>query len=124
MTVGDLLNDFNFAQKPLKPLILHTNIPNEFKGTINSTATAFTFPLNWVPPDQHTVAGYTVYRTTTSGSNYQPVAGCSTAYGQPFTGTSCTDTDVTPGVTYYYVATSTDPNGVESRRTGEVDITP
>ncbi len=70
------------------------------------------------------VAGYTIYRTAASGSKYQPVPGCSAAYGRPFTGTSCTDTTAQPGVTYHYVATSTDPNGVESPRTGEIDITP
>ena len=122
--VGDLLNDFNFSQTPLKPLILHTNIPNEFTGTLNTSRSTFTFPLTWLPVTSEPVAGYTVYRTTTSGSNYKPVPGCSAAFGQPFTGTSCTDTNTTPGVTYYYVATSTDPKGVESARTGEVDITP
>jgi phospholipase C len=123
VAVGNLLNDFDFSQTPLKKVVLPTNIPNGFKGTLNTTSAAFTFPLNWAPPANTSVAGYTVYRTTTSGKNYKPVPGCSAAFGQPFTGTSCTDTDVTPGVTYYYVVTSTDPNGVESRRSGEVDIT-
>jgi Phosphoesterase family len=121
--VGDLLNDFNFSQTPLNPLILPTNIPNNFKGTLK-TNTSYAFPLNWQPPANVSVAGYTVYRTTTSGSNYTPVPGCSAAFGKPFTGTSCTDTTAQAGVTYYYVATSTDANGVESAHTGEQDITP
>ena len=122
--VGDLLNDFNFSQAPLGPLLLPTNIPNTFEGTFNASTLTFTFPLTWLPVTTGPVAGYTVYRTTTSGSNYQPVPGCSAAFGQPFTGTSCTDNNVTPGVTYYYVVTSTAPNGVESARSGEQDITP
>ena len=126
--VGDLLNDFNFSQSPLPPLILPTNIPNNFQATLkigtNPTNFNYEFPLTWSPPANVTVTGYTVYRTTTSGSNYQPVPGCSAAFGQPFTGTCCTDTNVTPGVTYYYVATSTNPKGVESNRTGEAEITP
>jgi phospholipase C len=122
--VGNLLNDFNFSQTPLQPLILQTNIPNEFNGMLNKSTGKLTFPLTWLPVVSEPVAGYTVYRTTTSGTNYKPVPGCSAAFGQPFTGTSCTDTSVTPGVTYYYVATSTKQNGVESHRTGEVEITP
>jgi phospholipase C len=123
VAIGNLLKDFDFSQTPLKPLILATNIPNEFTGKLKESQKAFAFPLTWQPVTTVPIAGYTVYRTTTSGSNYQPVRGCSTAFGRPFTGTSCTDTDVTPGVTHYYVVTSTDPNGVESRRSGEVDIT-
>ncbi len=122
--IGDLLNDFNFSQAPVAPLILPTNIPNNFSGTFNTNTVTFTFPLTWQRPANVTVAGYTVYRTTTSGSNYQPVPGCSPAFGRAFKGTSCTDTTAQPGVTYYYVVTSTDPSGVESARTGEVDITP
>ena len=121
--IGDLLNDFNFSQKPLQPLVLTTAIPTDFKGKMTPTY-AFTFPLTWDPVTTGPVAGYTIYRTGASGSNYQPVPGCSAAYGRPFTGTSCTDTTAQPGVTYHYVATSTDPNGVESPRTGEIDITP
>jgi hypothetical protein len=36
---------------------------------------------------------------------------------------TCTDNNVTPGVTYYYVATSTNQSGVESAP-GEVTVTP
>jgi hypothetical protein len=80
--VGDLLNDFNFSQTPLNPLILPTNIPNNFKGTLK-TNTSYAFPLTWQPPANVSVAGYTVYRTTTSGSNYKPVPGCSAAFASP-----------------------------------------
>lgn len=122
--VGDLLNDFNFNQTPLAPLILLTGIPNTFRGGFDAEKLASTFPLTWDPPANASVAGYNVYRTTTSGSNYQPVPGCSTAFGRPFRGTSCTDTMVQPGVTYHYVVRTVHPNGAESPRTGEVDITP
>jgi phospholipase C len=125
--VGNLLNDFNFSQSPLPPLILPTNIPNDFFATLkigtNPTTFTYTFPLTWSPPANVTVTGYNVYRTTTIGSNYQPVQGCATAFGQPFTGTSCTDTSVTPGRTYFYAVTAI-VNGVESPRAGHAEITP
>ena len=75
--VGDLLNDFNFSQSPLPPLILPTNIPNNFYATLNigtnPTTITYKFPLTWSPPANVTITGYNVYRTTTSGANYKRV---------------------------------------------------
>lgn len=71
------------------------------------------------PPVQHTVhltwdssssavAGYRVYRSTTSGNLYSPL------YSTPLNALTFDDSTVTNGDTYYYVVTAVDASGVES----------
>jgi hypothetical protein len=64
--------------------------------------------LSW-SPSPSTVIGYNVYRGTTSGGPYTTKL---TPTPQP--GTSMTDSTVTAGKTYYYVATSVDQDNIES----------
>jgi hypothetical protein len=54
------------------------------------------------------VAGYNVYRATTSGGPYSKINSSLIVV------TSYTDSTVAAGQTYYYVATAVDNNGVES----------
>jgi phospholipase C len=123
VAVGDLLNDFNFSQTPLPPLVLSTLIPTNFLGAIDSNGN-YHFPLTWDPVITGPFLGYNVKRTTTSGSGYQPVAGCSLSGTTQFTGTSCTDTTAVPGTPYHYIITTIAPNGIESPNSAEMDITP
>src|SRR6266851_9099802 len=60
------------------------------------------------------VIGYNIYRGTTPGGPYP-----SKLNSSPQPGTSFVDDTVTPG-TYYYVATSLDPDFVESSYSDEV----
>ncbi len=53
--------------------------------------------------------GYNVYRSTTSGSGYVKIN------NKLVTGTSYVDQKTTPGTTYYYVVTSVDAEGHESK---------
>jgi phospholipase C len=121
--VGDLLNDFDFTQTPVAPLMLPTLIPLDFEPTFHADYTTH-YPLHWSAVITGPVRTYTVYRTTTSGSGYEPVPGCSPTSKTVFLATSCTDKAVVAGTPYHYVITSTDPNGVESPRSTEVDVTP
>jgi hypothetical protein len=82
------------------------------------------FPLTWDPVVTESFLGYNVKRTTTSGSGYQPVAGCSLSGTTQFTGTSCTDATAVPGTPYHYIITTIAPNGTESPNSAEMDITP
>ena len=70
-------------------------------------ATQHTVHLTW-NPSSSVVAGYRVYRSTTSGTSYNPL------FSSPLNALSFDDPTVTNGDTYYYVVTAVDDNGVES----------
>ena len=70
--------------------------------------------LNWVASTSANVKGYYVYRSSTSGGPYTKLATSLAA------GNSYTDTTVTAGATYYYVATAVDSNNQESAYSTEV----
>jgi fibronectin type 3 domain-containing protein len=55
------------------------------------------------------VAGYNVYRGTSAGGPY-----ASKLTTSPVTSTQFTDSGLQSGLTYYYVVTAVDANGVES----------
>jgi Abnormal spindle-like microcephaly-assoc'd, ASPM-SPD-2-Hydin len=70
-------------------------------------ATQHTVHLTW-NPSSSVVAGYRVYRSTTSGTSYSPV------FSTPLDALVFDDSSVTNGDTYYYVVTAVDGSGVES----------
>ena len=71
--------------------------------------------LNWDASNSPNITGYHVYYGTTSGSySYKVNAGNTT---------SVTITNLAPGQTYYFVATSQDANGNQSPCSGEVSLT-
>lgn len=74
--------------------------------------------LNWEPNQEGDLAGYRIYRSTTPGQGYEPVTAA------PVKTNSFTDTDVMPGVAYYYVVTSVDnaPRANESFRSEQVTV--
>jgi fibronectin type 3 domain-containing protein len=63
------------------------------------------------------LAGYTLYRSTTSGGSYTRV----TPF--PVSGTAYTDRSLTPGVTYYYVVRAYDTSGNESPNSPQASAT-
>jgi hypothetical protein len=70
-------------------------------------ATQHTVHLTWAASSS-VVAGYRVYRSTSSGSSYSPL------FSSPLDTLSYDDSTVTNGDTYYYVITGVDDHGVES----------
>jgi fibronectin type 3 domain-containing protein len=64
--------------------------------------------LTWVASTSPNIAGYIVYRGTTSGG---PYAAVNTGL---VVGTTYMDSSVQPGLTYYYVAKAVDTSGNES----------
>jgi len=70
-------------------------------------ATQHTVHLTW-DPSSSVVAGYRVYRSTTSGNFYSPL------FSTPLNALTFDDSTVTSGDTYFYVVTAVDNNGVES----------
>ncbi len=63
--------------------------------------------LDWADNCELDLAGYTVYRSTTSGSDYTPIA-------DNLTDSEYIDDDIVDDMTYYYVVTAVDLAGNES----------
>ena len=72
--------------------------------------------LRWNPPPGVSVAGYNLYRSTTSGGDFAKLAG-------PLPGPPYEDRLVLSGRTYFYVATTVDTSGHESRYSSEIQVT-
>lgn len=70
--------------------------------------------LDWNANTETDLAGYRIYRSTTSGVYGAPVA---TA---PASATSFVDAGVKPGVTYFFTITAVDKAGNESVRSNQV----
>jgi len=74
--------------------------------------------LDWNDNGEGDLAGYTVYRGTSSGGPYNSLN------GTLLTASQYTDTGVTGGVTYWYVITASDGSSNESTSSSEVSATP
>ncbi|WGL59911.1 fibronectin type III domain-containing protein [Pigmentibacter sp. JX0631] len=84
-----------------------TTQPNSPTGLVFSAITANSLQLSWTPSSG--TAGqitYSVFKSTTSGSNYLPVPNCI-----GINGTSCSDNGLSPGTNYYYVVLATTSGG-------------
>jgi hypothetical protein len=77
---------------------------------------SYAVSLNWTP-SASAYSGFNVYRGTASGGPYTRVDSSVIAT------TSYTDSGVTQGQTYYYVATEVDSTGLESTYSSEVSAT-
>ena len=77
-------------------------------GTCLTTGTvAHSVSLTWTASTSSNVAGYKVYRGTTSGGPY-------TLLSSPGSVTTYTDNSVQSGLTYFYVTTAVDTSNTES----------
>lgn len=74
--------------------------------------------LDWDDNIEEDLAGYNLYRSTTSGSGYTPLNGAL------LTGSNYTDDSVINGTTYYYVVTAVDTSSNESDPCPEEPATP
>jgi phospholipase C len=109
--IGKLMNEFDFTQAPLPPLVLSTHIPVGIAVSCGSPynqdpgqCTTDTITIKWDAVSGPEVPGTYSYQVERNG---MPVANCAT------TATSCIDTDAPSGV-HYYTIYSIDPNGVRS----------
>jgi hypothetical protein len=74
--------------------------------------------LNWNNNREGDLAGYNVYRSTTSGSDYAQIN------GSLLSSSDYNDNNVTNGTTYYYVVTAVDILSNESNDSNEVSAKP
>jgi hypothetical protein len=72
--------------------------------------------LSWGASPSAGIVGYNVYRGTTSGGESSTPLNST-----PINGTGYVDTNVTAGMTYYYVVTSVGSNGVQSAPSNETE---
>jgi len=78
------------------------------------SSTAHFVTLDWAASTTTGVAGYNVYRSTTSGSAFARIS------STLLTALKYTDPSVISGKTYYYVVTAVSGTGVESGYSGQV----
>ena len=84
---------------------------------LSATAGNGTVGLDWNNNGEADLAGYRVYRSTSSGGGFSAITG--------LIGTSAyTDNSVSNGTTYYYVVTAEDATGNESGDSNEASATP
>lgn len=81
---------------------------------LTATAGNATVALDWSDSDESDLAGYYVYRSTTSGSGYSKLT------STLLTDSRYADVNVPHDTTYYYVVTAVDPNSNESGYSNEV----
>jgi hypothetical protein len=79
----------------------------------SSATSAHSVTLNWVASTSANVAGYSVYRGSTTGGPYTVLT------PTPVPGTSYVDATVESGKTYFYVVTAVDTSNVASGYSNE-----
>jgi len=85
-----------------------SNLPTGKQGKMSDSQPGqHSVNLSWVPSTSNDVVGYNIYRQQDSG-DFQKLNAV------PLPATSCTDSSVQDGSTYYYTATAVDASGNES----------
>jgi fibronectin type 3 domain-containing protein len=86
--------------------------------SLTATAGDGVVNLDWPNSPEVDIAGYTVYRSATSGGPYSAIT------GSLLTSSSHADSGVVNGTTYHYVVTATDTAAQESGQSPEAQATP
>lgn len=89
-------------------VVVVQRVTNAALGQGCLTGTPHSVSLSWTASVSQNLAGYNVYRGSTSNGPYTKVNSL------PMSGTAYTDSTVQSGHTYYYVATAVDSGGDES----------
>lgn len=90
---------------------------NASQGQACITYNTHSVTLNWAASTSSGVAGYNIYRSSTSAGPYTLSGSASSPI------VTYTDFSVTAGQTYFYVVTAIDDSGVESAYSNEVQAT-
>ena len=94
-------------------VVLVQRVTNASHGAQCVSTPPHSVSLSWAASTSASVAGYNVYRATTSGGPYTKLNSL------PVSITTFTDYAVQPGQTYYYVTTSVNSIGNESPYSNE-----
>lgn len=90
------------------------NAPNNFSGSAPSIGT---ISLDWFNNTESDLAGYNVYRSTTSGSGFVK------QNNSLLTFSNYTDNNVIQNTTYFYRVTALDNTGNESSNSAQISVT-
>jgi len=85
-------------------------------GTCSDMAGAHWVSLSWIASTSSNLAGYNIYRASSSGAYTSPLN------SSPVTGTTFADGTVAPGLTYYYVVRAVDNSGNQSANSNEDQV--
>ena len=96
----------------------HSTTPPAVPTGLSATSGDAKVLLDWNDNNEPDLAGYNIYRSTTSGSGYTKV---NTSLQ---TSSDYNDTGVTNGTTYYYVVTAVDTSSDESGHSIQASATP
>jgi len=94
------------------------NLPPSAPTGLTATAGNNIVSLDWNNNGESDLAGYNVYRSTTSGSGYAKLN------SSLLTNSDYNDSNVSNGTTYYYVVIAVDTGTLESGYSSEVSATP
>jgi hypothetical protein len=104
----------NFNSSTVSVLL---RLPQPATNLMVSGVTTGQVALTWTSSLSTGIAGYNVYRATTSGGLYTKINSATV------TASAFTDMTVVSGTTYYYVVTSVDSGSLESVFSNEVSAT-
>jgi hypothetical protein len=96
--------------------VVLTKAPNPPAG-LTAAAGAASVALTWTSNTESNLAGYNVYRSTSSGKNYSKLNASLVG------GSSYTDPNAAHGTSYYYVVTAVDADSFESGYSNEAAVT-
>jgi hypothetical protein len=117
--MGGFTKDMLYAYRNSdQPGTVDVTPPNAPTGLIVTGTASQSVSLNWNDNTDSDLAGYNVYRSTTSGSGYVKVN------SSLVTPSAYTDNSVTNGTTYYYVVAAVDTHSNESTDSPEVSAMP
>ncbi len=85
-------------------------------GTCSDMAGAHWVSLSWIASTSSNLAGYNIYRASSSGAYTSPLN------SSLVTGTTFADGTVAPGLTYYYVVRAVDSSGNQSANSNEDQV--
>jgi hypothetical protein len=108
MSLGTTTCTANVLGASVCNVVTVQRVVNAALGGACVTASSHSVALSWAASTSSNIAGYNVYRGTTSGGPYTVVNGALV------TGTTFTDGSVVAGQTYYYVTTAVDSGSNQS----------
>ena len=119
MSLGQAVCTANIYGTGVCNVVVVQRVTNASMGSscITGTTNPHSVSLAWAASTSSNVVGYNIYRSTTSGSAYSRLT------PSPVAGLAYTDSGVTAGATYYYVATSVDSSNNESAYSTQAQAT-
>lgn len=118
MAVGSITCEANVTGALVCDVVVVQRIVNASLGQGCVTGSGHSATLTWVASTSANVAGYNIYRATTSGGPYTTLLNAT-----PTSSVTCIDETVLAGQTYYYVVKAVGSDGSLSAASNEASAT-